>query len=201
MDDLPSAVLMPGNTCTLSRDRVQCEQLTYGVPVRETQLSLEHKKQWLERYPDDFYHKIQDGLGSGGKKPFDSFIWGWRNGTKQIWAKEFKLHKSHNAFSLAKIEDHQIRGLQRAQKAGAIATVFLGIRCMLDVDTQTRLKLRLRRITVDVEFRVDEIVTLLESGQKSIPVLPYIEAAMSGSSLPADAPGGPPELYEIAERD
>ena len=151
--------------------------------MKESALITWHRKKWTEYYPTDYYHKIQDALGLGGQKPFDVFIWGWRTilGVKQrkVWAKEFKVHKSHHAFSLRKIEPHQVRELEAASEAGAKATVFIGVRFLMDVDTQVRLGLRKRRISVDIEVLVEDIVKMIESGKKSIPVLPYILRADS----------------------
>jgi hypothetical protein len=153
---------------------------TLRRPVRETKLIALHRKKWLERFPNDFYHKIADGLGAGGQKPFDVFIWGRRQGDLMVWAKEFKIHKTHRAFPLSKIQPHQIRELLLAERGGAIATVFIGVRFLMDVDTQKRLGLRLRRINVDLEFPIKDIVQMIKDGKKSFQVLPYLLKEING---------------------
>ena len=142
--------------------------------MNESQLIASHRKAWKKEHPKDHYQKIQDGMGLGGKKPYDAYIMGTRDGLKEFWAKEFKIHKSHNAFPLSRIKPHQISGLMEAAQAGAIATVFIGVRFTMDVDTQARLNMRLRRISVDIELPVQDIVELIRAGKKSIPVLPYL---------------------------
>ena len=148
--------------------------------MRESGLIVAHRKSWLKVNPHDYYKKINDGMGAGGQKPFDVFIMGMRNGLKENWAKEFKLHKSHRAFPLREIQPHQIMELTMAARAGAVATIFIGVRFMMDVDTQKRLGLRLRRISVDIELPIRDIVEMVKSGQKSIPGLPYLLKEING---------------------
>lgn len=152
--------------------------------MRETKLIALHRKKWLEDNPGDYYHKIADGMGMGGQKPFDVFIWGWRQHgsglTREVWAKEFKIHKSHQAFPLKEIKPHQIRELVLAERAGAKSTVFIGVRFLMDVDTQKRLGLRLRQIHVDIELPIQHIVDLVKEGKKSLKVLPYLLKEING---------------------
>ena len=154
-------------------------------PLRESQLILAHRKKWLKAHPKDYYHKIADSLGVGGPKPFDVFILGYRTDStgkqyKEVWAKEFKIHKVHTAFPLRNIVPHQISELVMAEQGGATATVFIGVRFMLDVDTQKRVGLRLRQISVDIEIPIQDIVELVKSGQKSIPILPILLEEING---------------------
>ena len=148
--------------------------------MRETQLVASHRKKWLKKHPNGYYHKIADGLGAGGQKPYDAYCWSKHSGQLKVWAIEFKIHKTHNAFPLSKIQPHQIRELVLAEKAGAIATVFIGVRFLMDVDTQKRLGLRLRQIHVDVELPIQHIVSLIKEGKKSIKILPYLLKEING---------------------
>jgi len=148
--------------------------------MKEADLIVWHRKQWLERRPLSWYYKIEDTLGIGNKKPFDVII----DDQGKHYAIEFKLHKSHNAFPLSAVKDHQIEYLQLAQANGRIATVYIGIRFTMDVDDQIRLGFRVRRISVDLEYPVDYIAGLIAEGQKSIPVLSLLRKA-TGSDEPA----------------
>lgn len=139
-----------------------------------------HQKEWLGIRPGAFYLKIPDTLGIGNKKPFDVLI---DDGGKH-YAIEFKLHKSHRAFPLRRIEEHQIENLQKAQDNGRISTIYIGIRFTLDVDDQIRLGFRIRRISVNLEYPINHIVRLLEQGKKSIPVVDLLRKA-TGSDQPA----------------
>jgi len=141
--------------------------------MKETDLVSWHAQEYLKRRPGAFYHKLPDTLGVGGKRPFDAFI--IDGGV--TYAIEFKLHKKHTAFSLAKIEPHQIENLQLAQANGAVSTIYIGIRFLLDIDDQERLGFRVRRISADLEYPVDYIAQLIASGQKSLKVLPLLRKA------------------------
>jgi len=153
--------------------------------LKESELIVGHRKTWMKANPRDFYYKIPDTLGLGGQKPFDAFAWGHRRSAlggpeRRVFAWEFKIHKSHNAFPLSKIQPHQIMGLTMAEQGGAISTVFIGVRFTMDVDTQKRLGLRLRRISIDIEIPIQEIVSMIKGGQKSIPILPYLLKEING---------------------
>jgi hypothetical protein len=148
----------------------------YFSHMKETDLVAWHGKEYLKRRPRAFYYKIPDTLGVGGKKPFDVII----DDVGTHRAIEFKLHKSHTAFSLAHVQPHQIENLLLAQENGRIATVYIGIRFTMDVETQERLEFRIRRIKVDLEYPIDEIVAMIEAGKKSIKVLPLLKKAING---------------------
>jgi hypothetical protein len=135
--------------------------------MRESDIVVWHRKEWLKHSPKAFYYKIEDTLGLGGKKPFDVFILD----SGQAFAIEFKLHKKHTAFSLANIKPHQIAGLKRAKQNGAIAVVYIAVRILLDVDTKERLNLRKRRIAMNLEYELRDILELLDKGEKSIDIL------------------------------
>jgi hypothetical protein len=141
--------------------------------MNEAQLINWHSKEWLKRRPGAFYYKIPDTLGIGGQKPFDVII----DDAGQHYAIEFKIHKSHRRFPLNKIKPHQIENLQKAQANGRIATVYIGVRFMMDLDDQERLNFRVRRISVDLEYPVDHIAQLIASGAKSIEILPLLRKA------------------------
>lgn len=141
--------------------------------MKEADLIAWHGKKWLAASPGAFYYKIPDTLGIGNKKPFDVII----DDRGKHYAIEFKLHKSHRAFPLKRVEPHQIENLQAAQANGRIATVYIGVRFDLDVDDQERLGFRVRRIKVDLEYPVNYIAELIKQGQKSIKVLPLLRKA------------------------
>ena len=142
--------------------------------MKETDLVEWHAKEWLAKSPGALYIKIPDALGIGNKRPFDVVI----DDQGKHYAIEFKLHKTHHAFSLAKIEQHQIDNLLKAQANGRIATVFIGIRFMLDLDDQERLGFRIRRVSHNLEYPINDIVRMIDSGIKSIKVVELLREAI-----------------------
>lgn len=148
-------------------------RVTLVRKVTESEYISKYGTKWLKDRSGGFWYKIPDTLGVGNVKPFD--VIALYAGT--TYAIEAKLHKTHTAFPLSKIEPHQIMNLRMAARNGAISTVLIGVRFLMDLDTRARLGLRRRRVCMDLAFGVDEIHEKVTSGVKSIEILPFIREA------------------------
>lgn len=147
--------------------------------MKEADLIRQHRDHWLKKSPDAFYYKIPDvGAALGNKKPFDVFI--LDNG--RSYAKEFKLHKSLHAWPISKLKDHQVEGLWKAHMNGAEATLFVGVRVLLSPRERDRLELPVRRIAIDLEFPIVEVVKWQEQEVKSVTVIEKVREQLNGSS-------------------
>jgi penicillin-binding protein-related factor A (putative recombinase) len=92
--------------------------------------ALNHDLVFLFKSTGHFAHKIEDPhksqVLSSSKRPFDGFA-RFSEPVNDFWFEAKLIKNSLKAFSLNRIEDHQLANLIRIKKSGGLTAVILGV--------------------------------------------------------------------------